>query len=110
MPDLQSDKIQEYMREDGYTPVIYTDGTFDEKDHSMTRLQSMSMVYVGEFEYTNRYGYEEMYTMWRSNGFFSRRFDDFGLDFHVKDTAIEEVDIPIIRSKEDGTDVIQERG
>jgi hypothetical protein len=106
MPDLQSDKIREYMNQDGFTPIIYTDGTFNE-DNTMKRLKEMQMVYVGEFEYTNRYGYEEMYTMWRSNGFFSRRFDDFGLDFHVKDTTLDVIDIPIVRSREDGTDVIQ---
>lgn len=107
MPDLHSDKIVEYMHDDQYTPTMYTDGTFNEVDHTLNRLDEMKMVYVGEFEYTNRFGYEETYTMWRSNGFFTTRFDDFGLDFYVKDTTIQKEDIPIIRSKEAGTDVIQ---
>lgn len=107
MPDLHSDKMIEYMTRDGFTPIIYTDGIIDDKEHTFHRLDEMNMVYVGEFEYTNRYGYEEMYTMWRSNGFFTRGFDDFGLDFHVKDTSIDVIDIPIVRSSEDGTDVIQ---
>ena len=35
------------------------------------------MELMDEFEYTNKYGYTETYVMWKTNGFFTRKYDDY---------------------------------
>ena len=40
----------------------------------------MEMIYLGEFIYTNSSGYTELYSIWRSNGYFTRLFDKYKFD------------------------------
>lgn len=82
MPDPKSDDIKEHCRDD-YTIPIYTNGNLN-NSNLLESLDSMKMLYMGEFKYTNHSGYTEWYCMWRSNGFFTRLFDGYGLHINIR--------------------------
>ena len=52
------------------------------------------MIYIGDFRYTNPNGYTETYCVWKSNGFFTRLFNDYGVNISVryKNTLIDHED------------------
>lgn len=82
MPDPRSKEIRSMYREDDATP-IYTTGNWSILDHNLLEpLEVMRMIYLGEFDYTNASGYTEPYCVWRSNGFFTKSFEDY--KFHIK--------------------------
>ena len=82
MPDPRSDDIKINCRDDKATP-IYTTGNWSIFDHNLLEpLEVMRMIYLGEFEFTNNSGYTETYCVWRSNGFFTRLFENY--KFHIK--------------------------
>ena len=84
MPDPKSEDIMENCRDDKATP-IYTTGNWDILDHNLLEpLEIMRMIYLGEFEYENSSGYTETYCVWRSNGFFTRLFDEYGFNIKVR--------------------------
>ena len=82
-PDIKSDDVRAHCRDDRTTPV-YTNGRFDEKNKNLVELENMGMIYMGEADYTNDYGYTERYMMWRTNGFFTRLFENYPMDIHIK--------------------------
>jgi hypothetical protein len=65
---------------------IYTSGELD-SNHNLEPLDSMNMQYLGETDYTNEYGYTERYVIWRSNGYFTRIQENYGIDIKVKNIA-----------------------
>ena len=76
------------MEDEKATP-IYTTGNWSMLDHNLLEpLDEMRMIYIGEFNYTNNSGYTEPYCIWRSNGFFTRAFEDYG--FHIKVRYIDD--------------------
>jgi hypothetical protein len=82
MPDPKSDDIKNHCRDD-YAIPIYTTGNLNDSN-LLEDLDSMKMVYMGEFKYTNHSGYTEWYCMWRSNGFFTRLFDEYGFRINIR--------------------------
>ena len=98
MPDPYSDDVVAHCRDEHETPV-YTDGTYHiyETSNTLRKLPSMTMEFMDSFYYTNAYGYVEEYCMWRSNGFFTRLFDDYGFEIIIKsagpgsDSGIDDV-------------------
>lgn len=82
MPDPKSDDIKIHCRDD-YAIPIYTIGNLNDSN-LLEDLDSMKMVYMGEFKYTNHSGYTEWYCMWRSNGFFTRLFDEYGFHINIR--------------------------
>lgn len=88
LPDVTSEEIRNY-RLDEHTLPVYTDGSFNESNQ-LVELDKMEMNYLGEFMYTNAYGYSELYMVWKSNGFFTRRFEDYKFHIRVRDTSIIE--------------------
>lgn len=82
LPDPNNEDIVAHCRDEHTTP-IYTDGLWDEFN-LLNKLYEMNMEYMGEFEFTNDYGYTETYMAWKTNGFFTRLFEDYGIDIHVK--------------------------
>jgi hypothetical protein len=86
LPDPNSDDVKAHCRDDKTTP-IYTSGEgWDdyEQKHQLIPLDYMEMVYLGEFLYTNSSGYTEPYCFWRTNGFFTRLFDDYGFSIKIR--------------------------
>ena len=81
MPDPKSKDVQLNCRDDKATP-IYTSGSWDDiTNHNLFEpLEKMEMIYLGEFIYTNSSGYTELYSIWRSNGYFTRLFDKYKFD------------------------------
>ena len=82
-PDIKSDEILSNCRDDKTSPV-YTNGRYDKKTKLLHELESMKMEFMGEFNYTNDYGYTEPYMMWKTNGFFTRLFDNYGFDIRIR--------------------------
>lgn len=83
MPDLNDQDLINYGKDDHTVPV-YTNGCFDSQNN-LVRLDKCEMEYMGEFDYTNGSGYTETYVMWKSNGFFTRKYDDYEFDMSVID-------------------------
>lgn len=81
MPDLDDRDLIDYGKDDHTTP-IYTDGTFDEHN-CLVKLDKCEMICLGEFEHKNKYGFVETYVIWRSNGFFTRKYDDYLFNMRV---------------------------
>lgn len=75
VPDIHSREIIDYGKDDHTTP-IYTNGEFDDQN-CLIKLDKFEMNIIDEFEYTNMYGYTETYVVWKSNGFFTRAYDDY---------------------------------
>lgn len=82
-PELDSEDILANCRDDKTTP-LYTNGRYDKLTKSLHKLYKMQMDYMGEFKYTNKFGYTEPYLMWKTNGFFTRLFENYGMDIHIK--------------------------
>lgn len=80
-PDLNSEEMTRYFRDDKTTPV-YTNGKIDPETGSFVKLDFMRMIYIGETEYTNDYGVTERYMVWRTNGFFTRLYENHGITMH----------------------------
>lgn len=84
LPNLNSDSIKAQCSDNKSTP-IYTDGEYDSiNKYKLNSLDKMEMIYLGSFIYTNEYGYSERYCAWRSNGFFTRAFDDYKFSIEVR--------------------------
>lgn len=83
MPDPRSDDIKA-MYNDEATP-IYTTGNWSIFDHNLLEpLEVMRMIYLGEFEFENNSGYVENYCIWRSNGFFTKSFENYKFDIKIR--------------------------
>ena len=82
MPDINSKDIIEYGKDD-YTTPIYTNGEFNDQN-LLVKLDECVMEFMEEFEYTNPSGYTETYVMWKTNGFFTRKYDDYEFEMSVK--------------------------
>lgn len=78
MPDPKSEDVKMNCRDNKATP-IYTSGSWDDiTNHNLFEpLEKMEMIYLGEYLYTNSSGYSELYSVWRSNGYFTRLFDRY---------------------------------
>lgn len=81
VPNINSKEILEYGVDD-HTMPVYTDGNWDDKN-CLNKLNEFKMIYIGEFEYTNLSGFTEPYMVWKSNGFFTRKYDDYQFDFKI---------------------------
>lgn len=95
MPDLNDKDLIGYGKDDHTTP-IYTDGYWDEQN-CLNKLDECKMVYMGEFEYTNPSGYTEPYVIWKTNGFFTRKYDDYEFDMKIvsENDFVDVEEIPI---------------
>ena len=88
MPDPYSDDVRAHCRDDKVTP-IYTDGNLDPLTNTLIKVDKMVMNYMGECHYTNTYGYTARYRVWMSNGFFTRLFDNYGMDIEITKPHID---------------------
>lgn len=81
LPDVNDPELLEYGHDDKTIPV-YTDGYWDDQN-LLNKLDECKMEYMGEFIYTNPSGYTEPYCMWKTNGFFTRAYDDYEFKLQV---------------------------
>ena len=81
-PNLYNDEITTHCRDDKTAP-IYTDGKINPRNKLMNRVNSMDMDYMGRCVFTNSYGYSEVYMVWKTNGFFTRLFENYGIDITI---------------------------
>lgn len=93
MPDVNDPDVIAYGYDDHTTPV-YTNGEFDKLDKTLIKLDECKMEFMDEFEYTNPSGYTETYVMWKTNGFFTRKYDDYEFKMSVK-SEVDFVDAEI---------------
>ena len=83
MPDINDPDVIEYGK-DNHTTPIYTNGEFDKYNNRLIKLDRCEMEFMDEFEYTNPSGYTETYVMWKTNGFFTRKYDDYEFKMSIK--------------------------
>jgi hypothetical protein len=82
-PDLNSPDIMNHLTV-GTTPV-YTSGIYSlSTNNRLESLDRMEMILLDEISYTNKYGHEETYCVWRTNGFFTRLDDDCKFDITIR--------------------------
>lgn len=62
---------------------LYTSGVLNIQ-RQLTPLDQMNMVYMGECNYTSEYGITEPYTVFRTDGFFTRLYEDYNINFKVQ--------------------------
>ena len=94
MPDVNDPDVIAHGKDDHTTPV-YTDGNWDDLN-TLIKLDKCEMIYLGEFEYTNPSGYTEPYMLWRTNGFFTRKYDDYGFNIDIYPEYEDIEDLPVI--------------
>ena len=87
MPDINSNEVKDYGRDD-HTMPIYTNGEFTDQN-TLVKLDECVMDFMEEFEYTNPSGYTETYVIWKSNGFFTRKYDDYEFEMSIKNVDEE---------------------
>lgn len=85
MPEVCNQDIIQNCRDDKTTP-IYTSGEYNiyETHNLFKKLPKMEMIYLGEFNYINSKNYGETYCIWRSNGYFTRLFNNYGFNIKIK--------------------------
>ena len=98
-PDPNGEDIVAHCRDDKTTPV-YTDGNFDHLNNTLIKLYEMKMEFMGECVFTNDFGYTERYCVWKTNGFFTRLFDNYGFDITIRTGNYSDLVINYINTKE----------
>lgn len=91
MPNIHSQDIIDHCVSDSNMP-IYTSGKkannkvagIGEESVLYEKLDSMEMQFLGECEFTNDYGITETYMVWRSNGYFTRLMDGYGINMTIR--------------------------
>ena len=85
MPEIYNNDIIQNCRDDKITP-IYTNGEYDiyETNNLFKKIPKMEMIYLGEYDYTNSKNYTEKYCIWKSNGYFTRLFNNYGFNINIK--------------------------
>lgn len=83
MPDLNDPDLVDYSI-DGHTMPVYTDGNFDDQN-CLIKLDKCEMIFLGEFDFINKSGFTEPYLLWRTNGFFTRKYDDYDFKMRIID-------------------------
>ena len=106
MPDINDPDVINYGKDDHTTP-IYTNGEFDDQN-LLVKLDECKMEFMEEFEYTNPSGYTETYVIWKTNGFFTRKYDDYEFKMSIKSEEdfadIEE--IPIVSDESESIRIV----
>jgi len=81
LPDVNDFNLIK-SRWDEHTDPVYTSGDFTE-ENKLEELDAMRMINLGTFKYTNEYGYTIEYNVWRSNGFYTRRYSDVAFNYKI---------------------------
>lgn len=93
-PDITSQDFVSHCIDSSSMP-IYTNGKFaDPKDANVantgdksalyTLIERMKMEFIGECNFTNQFGYTEPYMVWKTNGYFTRLQDGYGIDIGIQ--------------------------
>lgn len=95
LPDINSEEVMKANRDDKTTPIL-TDGTYlagvmtpDANGNyqfsgQLKSLDSYKMEKMVEFKYTNVFGYTEDYVIFKSNGYFTRLYDNTKFSIHIR--------------------------
>ena len=92
LPDINSEEVVKANRDDKTTPIL-TDGTYVSETNTsdgykfsgeLKSLNSYKMEVLMEFKYTNIFGYVEDYVIFKSNGYFTRLYDNTKFSIYVR--------------------------
>ena len=92
LPDINSEEVVKANRDDKTTPIL-TDGTYVSETNTsdgykfsgeLKSLNSYKMEVLREFKYTNIFGYVEDYVIFKSNGYFTRLYDNTKFSIYVR--------------------------
>lgn len=86
-PDITTDEFKESNKDEHVTP-IFTNGKLD-KFNNFIELEQFKMErfigkFGGVFNFTNDAGFTEEYVIYKSNGYFTRLFDDTKFSIYVR--------------------------
>ena len=87
LPDIKSKEVLDANNDDKTTPIL-TNGEFNSLDNSLIALNSYEMEVLKEFDYTNDSGYTEPYVIYKSNGFFTRLYDNTKFNIIIRGEVI----------------------
>ena len=63
---------------------LYTSGLTDLKTKQLIPLSQMNMIYMGQCNYESEYGIVEPYTVFRTDGYFTKLYETYNLNFAVQ--------------------------
>ena len=86
LPDLSSDEVKLANNDDKTTPVL-TNGDMDQSN-CLIDLEEYKMEVFTEFNYTNDSGYTEPYVVYKSNGYFTRLYDETKFNINIRGEII----------------------
>lgn len=83
LPDITTEEFINANRDDKTIP-IFTNGELDPETKNLVKLDKFQMELMTEFNFTNQYGYTEKYRIYKSNGFFTRLYEETKFSILVK--------------------------
>lgn len=79
LPDVD---LSKYM--DDNTAPILTNGEYDSENNLFVGMDKLGMELMTEFLYTNEYGFEEEYVIFKTNGFFTRNLQNEKFNIYIR--------------------------
>ena len=82
------DNIDDFKSKNGEA-LYLTDGTYDNENDidpflgNLKKLDKYRMEEFAETDFTNKFGYTEKYTIFKTNGFFVNIKEELSFDFYV---------------------------
>ena len=93
LPDIKSDIFLDTNIDDKTIP-IFTNGKYVNEEYdsdgnlifkgNLVELDSFKMELLADFSYTNEYNYTEDYVIFKSNGYFTRLYDDTLFNIYIR--------------------------
>jgi hypothetical protein len=82
MQDLDDPDLLDHAN-NKYTMPLYCDSI----NGKVQKIDKMEMEYLGETEYINEYGVSSRYVLYKTNGYFNRLYDEYGISIRIKNRA-----------------------
>jgi hypothetical protein len=82
MQDLNDPDLLDHAN-NKYTMPLYCNSI----NGKVQKIDKMEMEYLGETDYTNEYGVSSRYVLYKTNGYFNRLYDEYGISIRIKNRA-----------------------
>lgn len=85
LPDLNDSTLLNNTYEQYSTP-LYTNGELN-INNQLVSLDKMNMYYLGDINHTSEFNITQKYSLWRTNGYFTKIYPDYKLDIRLSKKA-----------------------
>jgi len=78
--------FDERLKNNTYVDIntpLYTSGRYN-VDNTLQSLDEMHMIYLGDYNNVTDYGIEQEYSVWATDGFFTKIYEDFPINIQIK--------------------------